>query len=242
MLIPSIDLLGGKVVQLVQGERKALEFDSPDEWIALFAHFPIVQLIDLDAAMRTQHGGNRELVAYIASRLPVQVGGGIRSPSQAQQLLSLGAQRVIIGSALYRDGTTDLTSAASFHEALPESALIFAVDAKRDRVAIAGWKQFTELTPEQAIRRLTMYCGAFLYTHIDTEGTLSGFPVAQAKNLQSCTSRRVIVAGGIKSAHEISYLDQLGIDAVVGMALYSGLIEVSDKQALSSENSSSGPC
>lgn len=226
MLIPSIDLLDGKVVQLVQGKRKALEFDSPDEWISRFASFPIVQLIDLDAAMRTPRGNNQELVEYVASRLPVQIGGGVRTPSDAQRLLSLGAKKVIIGSALFREGTADTAAARAFHNAVSEATLIFAVDGKRDRVAIGGWKQTTDLTPVQAIRTLDPFCAAFLYTHIETEGTLSGFPVERATELGSCTERKLIVAGGIKSKQEIAHLDGMGVDAVVGMAIYSGILQV----------------
>ena len=233
MLIPSIDLLDGKVVQLVQGERKALEFDSPEAWIERFQHFPIVQLIDLDAAMRTPRGHNRDLLQHVASRLPVQVGGGIRTPAQAQSLLNIGARKVIIGSALFGEGAPDLDIARAFQDAIPETKLIFSVDSKAGQVAIAGWKQTLPLTPAAAIRALDPFCGAFLYTHIDTEGTLTGFPLHRAKELRSTTSRPLIVAGGIRDVHEIAQLHTIGVDAVVGMAIYSGLIQTAADSQLS---------
>ncbi len=102
MLIPSIDLMGGKIVQLVQGEKRALEFDNFDYWIERFSNYPIVQLIDLDAARGA--GDNRSLVKLIVGQLNCQVGGGIRDLETAQELLNLGARKVIIGSALLTEG------------------------------------------------------------------------------------------------------------------------------------------
>lgn len=220
MLIPSIDLMGGKVVQLVQGAKKALEFDNIDEWIERFRSYPIVQVIDLDAAMR--EGSNRKLIHYICERIPCQVGGGIRSVQDAQDLLRSGAKKVIIGSALLRDGRVDLDMARAFAHAGAASRLIFAVDSRRGRVSIHGWKQETELTPAHMMRETEAYCGAYLYTHIDTEGTMTGFPLQVLPELQAATRRKLIVAGGIKSMGEVEELDAAGVDAVVGMAIYTG--------------------
>ena len=111
MLIPSIDLLGGQIVQLVQGEKLRLAVDDFEYWIEKFSKFPLVQLIDLDAAMR--QGDNSELVAQIAKRLPVQAGGGIHSIERARQVLDAGAKRVIIGSALFSEQGTVNTAFAS---------------------------------------------------------------------------------------------------------------------------------
>jgi phosphoribosylformimino-5-aminoimidazole carboxamide ribotide isomerase len=222
MLIPSIDLMGGKVVQLVQGAKKALEFDHVDEWIERFRPYPIVQLIDLDAAMR--QGSNRDLIGYICERIPCQVGGGIRTPQDAQALLRTGAKKVIIGSSLLRDGRIDLEMAKAFAHAAAAARLIFAVDSRGGRVAIHGWKQATDLTPAQMMRETEAYCGAFLYTHIDTEGTMSGFPMEVLPGLQAATKRRIIVAGGIKSMDEVENLSRQGVDAVVGMAIYTGAL------------------
>jgi phosphoribosylformimino-5-aminoimidazole carboxamide ribotide isomerase len=222
MLIPSIDLMGGKVVQLVQGVKKALEFDNVDEWIERFRPYPIVQLIDLDAAMR--QGENRKLISYICERIPCQVGGGIRTPELAQELLRVGAKKVIIGSALLRDGGVDQASARAFAHAAAAARLIFAVDSRGGRVSIHGWKKATDLTPAQMIRETEAWCGAFLYTHIDTEGTMTGFPMEVLPEIQAATERRTIVAGGIRSMAEVEDLDAAGVDAVVGMAIYTGAI------------------
>lgn len=224
MLIPSIDLMGGKIVQLVQGSRKALEFDNCEEWIERFSAYPLVQLIDLDAAMGT--GNNRTLVREIARRLPCQVGGGIRSIGWARETLDLGACRVILGSSLIFEGKINSEFAGQISEQLGAEKLVFAVDSLGGRVAIKGWKQTTDIKPDEMMRALEGFCGAFLYTHIDTEGLLQGIPIHVVRSLRACTSRRLIAAGGIRSAAEIDVLENIGVDAVVGMAIYQRLLPV----------------
>ena len=223
MLIPSIDLMGGKIVQLVQGEKKALEFDDFEYWIERFSAFPLVQLIDLDAAMG--RGNNRGLITMICKRLPCQTGGGIRDVARASELLALGAKRVIFGSALLKDGAIDTTLAASAAESLSAQHLTFAIDSRNGKVAIQGWKQSTTVNPKNMVRALDPYCGAFLYTHIDTEGTMTGFPIEIAQELAGLTKKQMIVAGGIRSRAEVEQLDTIGVDAVVGMAIYTGAMQ-----------------
>jgi phosphoribosylformimino-5-aminoimidazole carboxamide ribotide isomerase len=224
MLIPSIDLMGGKIVQLVQGERKALEFDDFEEWIARFSSFPLVQLIDLDAALGTGH--NRDLVREFAHRLPCQVGGGVRSVQTAEQMLSIGAQRVILGSSLIRDGQPDTRFAEEIASAVGPEKLVFAIDSKQGRVAIRGWRELTAIAPLEMIAALESWCGAFLYTHIDTEGLMQGIPLDIVRQLRASTSKQLIVAGGIASSEQIDQLDGMGIDAVVGMAVYTGRLKL----------------
>lgn len=233
MLIPSIDLMGGKIVQLVQGEKLKLSFEDFDYWIERFSKYPLVQLIDLDAAMRL--GDNRALIEMICKRLPVQAGGGLRSADDAQRLLDAGAKRVIFGSSLFGAPTDDepkrrhklirLEFAESLKKSLGEDALCFSVDTKNGSVAVGGWKETVSLTPEEAITWLEDYCAAFLYTHVDTEGTMSGFPQDVAAILRSTTARQLIVAGGIKERAEVDALDAMGVDAVAGMAVYSGAMD-----------------
>jgi phosphoribosylformimino-5-aminoimidazole carboxamide ribotide isomerase len=223
VLIPSIDLMGGKIVQLVQGEKKALEFDDFEYWIERFSTYPLVQLIDLDAAMG--RGDNRELIAMICKRLPCQTGGGIRDVARASELLTLGAKRVIFGSALLKDGTINTLLAAKAAETLGTKHLTFAIDSRQGRVAIQGWKESTTIDPKDMVRALDPYCSAFLYTHIDTEGTMTGFPIEIAKELASLTKKQMIVAGGIRSRAELEQLDAIGVDAVVGMAIYTGQMQ-----------------
>jgi len=224
MLIPSIDLMGGKIVQLVQGEKKALEFTDVDQWIRRFRAYPLVQLIDLDAAMGS--GDNRDLIREIVAQLPCQVGGGIRSLQSAAAMIASGAKRVIVGSALFDGDHVNHRFAQQLTSNIGEQHLIFAVDSKQGFVAVHGWKKTLKLTAEEAIGKLEPFCSAFLYTHIDTEGLLAGFPIERAAELRKLTARQLIVAGGIRSHEEIVGLDQLGVDSVVGMAIYAKLLTV----------------
>lgn len=224
MLIPSIDLMGGKIVQLIQGERKALEFDDFSEWIERFGKFPIVQVIDLDAAMGS--GDNRTVVEELCKQLPCQVGGGLRTVERARQVLEWGAKKVIIGSSLFSLEGTNLGLAAELAKGLRTERLIFSVDSRAGFVAVKGWKQSTGLRPVDAMRQLEPFCSAFLYTHIDTEGLMQGFPFAVLDELCSATKKKLIVAGGITTPEEVKRLDVMGIDAVVGMAIYTGAMRV----------------
>jgi len=228
MLIPSIDLLGGRIVQLVQGEKLRLAFDDFNYWIEKFTRYPLVQLIDLDAAMR--QGDNSELVAQIAKRLPCQVGGGFRSVERVRQVLDQGAKRVIIGSALFssEDDTARVNSAfaAELARAVGPEKLVAGIDTKAGRIAVKGWKASVALTPDEAISQLDPVVSAYLYTHVDGEGMMQGFPIEVAARLRALTKRQLIVAGGIRSQKEIDDLDFLGADAVVGMAIYTDAIAV----------------
>jgi len=234
MLIPSIDLMGGRIVQLVQGKELKLAFDDFEPWIQRFSSYPLVQLIDLDAAMR--QGSNRALIEQIAQRLPCQVGGGIGSIDRAREMLAAGARRVIIGSALFdAAGVIDTGDAQNlvrrkFAQELAEAVgaehLVFSVDAREGRIAIKGWKQQVDLTPETAMAALEPFCRAFLYTHIDREGTMQGFPLEVARRLRDVTKRQLIVAGGIREQEEIDALSAMGVDAVAGMAVYLGRLAV----------------
>jgi phosphoribosylformimino-5-aminoimidazole carboxamide ribotide isomerase len=224
MLIPSIDLMEEKIVQLVGGEKKALEFTDFEYWIQRFSPFPLMQVIDLDAAMRK--GNNRGLVDKIIQRLPCQVGGGIRSIEDAKSFLESGAQRVILGSSLVRDGQPDASFAEDLAAALGSSHLVFAVDSRAGKVAVDGWRGETTLSPIQMIQKLEPWCSAFLYTHIETEGTMQGIPLGTVRELRSVTERRIFVAGGIRSHQEVEELDRMGLDAVVGMAIYTSQLRV----------------
>jgi phosphoribosylformimino-5-aminoimidazole carboxamide ribotide isomerase len=223
MLIPSIDLLGGRIVQLVQGEKLRLAFDDFEYWIEKFARFPLVQLIDLDAAMRQGH--NSTLVAQIAKRLPCQAGGGIHSIERARQVLDAGAKRVIIGSALFSEsGTVNIPFAAELAANVGLERVVAGIDTKNGRIAVKGWKAQVALAPDEAIPQLESHACAFLYTHIDGEGLMQGFPIETAVRLRKLTNRQLIVAGGIRSQQEVDELNALGVDAVAGMAVYTELL------------------
>jgi phosphoribosylformimino-5-aminoimidazole carboxamide ribotide isomerase len=224
VLIPSIDLMGGKIVQLVQGEKKALEFENFSEWIERFSRYPLVQLIDLDAAMGK--GSNQALIAEFCGKLPCQVGGGIRSAENARQVMKAGAKRIILGSSLVKAGAVDTVFASALRAEFGVQRLVMAIDSRGGRVAIHGWKTSTAISPAEMIQALEPYCSAFLYTHIDTEGLLQGIPLDVVEGLRKLTARRLIAAGGIRSQQEIDALDAMGVDAVVGMAIYTGLLQV----------------
>jgi len=221
-------------VQLVRGETLKLAFNDFEYWIERFGRYPLVQLIDLDAAMRM--GENSALIEMICKRLPCQVGGGLRSAEDGRRLLDAGAKRVIYGSSLFgvevegvevkrRHKIIRLEFAEGLKKALGEEALCFSVDTKGGKVAVRGWKDSVELGPEEAVTWLEDYCAAFLYTHVDTEGTMAGFPMDVAAILRATTGRQLIVAGGIKAMGEVEALDAMGVDAVAGMAVYSGVME-----------------
>ncbi len=224
MLIPSIDLMGGKIVQLVQGKKKALEFDDFEEWIDRFSQFPLVQLIDLDAAIRS--GNNHHLLHQFLNRLPCQVGGGIRSLESAQQILEMGARRVIVGSSLIRDGKIDTHFASTIAAAIGEPRLVFAIDSRSGKVAIKGWRDATSISPLEMISALEAHCDAFLYTHIETEGMMTGIPLDSVRPLRAATRKQLIVAGGISTNQEVEQLHAIGVDAVVGMAVYTGKVNL----------------
>jgi phosphoribosylformimino-5-aminoimidazole carboxamide ribotide isomerase len=225
MLIPSIDLLGGRIVQLVQGEKLRLAFDDFEYWIEKFSKYKLVQLIDLDAAKR--QGDNSALVEQMAKRLPVQVGGGIHTVERAKQVLGAGARRVIIGSALFTsEGQVNTEFAAELASAIGAERVVAGIDTKNGRIAVKGWKAQVELTPDEAMPLLEEYAAAFLYTHVDGEGMMGGFPMDVAARLRKLTKRQLIVAGGIRTQQEVDELDALGADAVVGMAVYTNQMQV----------------
>jgi phosphoribosylformimino-5-aminoimidazole carboxamide ribotide isomerase len=220
MLIPSIDLQAGHVVQLVQGEKLAIEAPDAEPWIQKFSAFPRVQLIDLDAARG--RGDNAAIVADICRRLPCRVGGGIRSIERAREVLAAGAHAVIASSALFSDGAVDVVFAGALADAIGAGRVIAAVDSRGGSVAIHGWKTILPITAVEAVRALEPFCGEFLYTHVDKEGLMQGTDMSAIMAVRNATSRRVTAAGGITTWDEIDALDAAGVDAVVGMAVYTG--------------------
>jgi phosphoribosylformimino-5-aminoimidazole carboxamide ribotide isomerase len=220
MFIPSIDLQGGRIVQLVQGERLALASDDIQAWIDRFRGRPKVQLIDLDAAKGA--GDNLPLVARICGELPCRVGGGIRTIARAQEILSLGATAVILGSSLFTADGADVEFARTVSSAIGRDRLIAAVDSRGGRVVIHGWRTTLSISAVDAVRQLEPFVGEFLYTHVDREGLMQGTDMEAIAAVRAATTRAVTAAGGITTREEIEALDRIGVDAVVGMALYTG--------------------
>jgi len=181
-----------------------------------------VQLIDLDAAVGS--GSNAAHVKKIARLIPCQLGGGIRSEEAAQAALDIGARRVILGSSLINDGQLNCGFAESLAEKFGPSRFVFGLDAIGGYVCTHGWRKVTKIRPLELIHALDRWCDGFLYTHVDTEGTLQGFPMEVIRPLRDATERQMIAAGGIRSQNEVNALDAMKVDAVVGMAIYEGLI------------------
>jgi phosphoribosylformimino-5-aminoimidazole carboxamide ribotide isomerase len=225
VLIPSIDLKDGSVVQLIQGDRLAIRDDDVDRWVRKFRGFEKVQVIDLDAAMGT--GDNLALVRRIAGALSCRVGGGIRTIARARELLASGARQIIAGSALFKDGRPDLAFARALADAIGTEQVIAAVDSRGGHVVIHGWKTALPMTAVEAVRALEPYCGEFLYTHVDTEGLMRGTSIDAIRAVRTVTARRVTAAGGIATQKEVDDLEALGVDAVVGMAIYTGSLKLS---------------
>jgi phosphoribosylformimino-5-aminoimidazole carboxamide ribotide isomerase len=228
MLIPSIDLKDGQVVQLVQGRDLALASDDVFAWVNRFRGFPKVQVIDLDGAMES--GTNEFLVRRICKALPCRVGGGIRTVERARTVLAAGAQAVIVGSSLFKDGAPDLDFARELADAVGSDKVIAAIDSLGGHVVTRGWRESTPLSAVEAARALEPFCGEFLYTHVDTEGLMKGTDMAAILAVRAATSRRLTAAGGITTREEIEALDAVGVDAVVGMAIYTGMLDLSDQQ------------
>jgi phosphoribosylformimino-5-aminoimidazole carboxamide ribotide isomerase len=224
VLIPSIDLQGGRIVQLVQGERLAVATDDVDGWVRKFERFPKVQLIDLDAAKNA--GDNGVLVASICTRLPCRVGGGVRTVDRAAALLDGGAQKVIVGSSLFRGGRPDLAFADTLMKRVGAERLIAAVDARDGQVVIDGWRTRLPITPVEAVRLLEPFFGEFLFTNVDVEGLMQGINRGAIDAVRQATARDVTAAGGVTSQEDVDWLSGIGVDAVAGMAIYTGRLEI----------------
>src|SRR5262249_33420748 len=226
MLIPAIDLKDGAVVQLVQGEKLAIRDDDIEKWVTRFERFPKVQVIDLDAAMGS--GDNLSIVRHTAPRWTCRVGGGIRTTGRARDILAAGARQIIAGSALFKGGGANLEFAKELAEAVGVDRVIAAVDSRGGKVVIHGWKTPLAITAVEAVQALEPFFGEFLYTPGDAGGPLGGTNTPAILDGRHATTRRLTAAGGITTQDEIDELDRHGVDAVVGMAVYTGKLAVPD--------------
>lgn len=234
MLIPSIDLSRGRIVQLVQGERLAVETDAIDVWIERLKRFPLVQLIDLDAAK--DEGSNDTLAARLIAALPCRVGGGVRTADRAAALVDAGAREVILGSVLFPGGRPDAAVADAVAAAIGRDRLIAAVDSRAGRVVVRGWRAAADVPTIEAIRALDAHVGGFLYTHVDTEGLMQGIDMTAVRAVRAAASVRVSAAGGITTTDEIRRLDEMNVDAVVGLAIYTGKLALDGVQPFSNRS------
>lgn len=222
MIIPCIDLMDGKVVQLVQGRDKALEGECVDAMLRKFSRFPEIQAIDLDAARR--RGSNEALIRQIAACARARVGGGVRTPERARQVIEWGAHRVIVGTAAF----TKTGINADILREMPKDRLVIALDSKNGRIVVEGWEESIEARAEDVIRELEPYCSGFLCTYVDKEGMLQGTDLEWFGRLRAATAHEITAAGGITTIEEIEALGRLQIHAALGMAIYTGRLDLDE--------------
>lgn len=231
MIIPCIDLMDGKVVQLVQGRDKALEGDEPLIMLQKFAAFPEIQVIDLDAAMG--RGSNDAIVEMLASRAVIRAGGGVRTPERAATLVEKGAHRVIVGTSAFTQDGVNQALLASISSAVGRERVVIALDTKGGRIVVKGWREATAMSPKDVIADLEPYCSGFLCTYVDKEGMLQGTDLDWFRGLRKLTSLELTAAGGITTMDEIAELQQLGIHCALGMAIYTGRLSLQELARLS---------
>lgn len=224
MLIPCIDLQGGQAVQLVHGRRRELAVADVLGLLDRFTGYPWLHVIDLDAALST--GDNARLVKRLCAAArgkhgpKVRVGGGIRTVARAAKAIALGAEEIIVGSAVFREGRIDTRFLERLAGRIGSRRIVIALDTAKGCVTVQGWRRGLRLSPEQVMCELEPYCVRFLCTDVDREGTMTGANLAYFRQLREATQHPVIAAGGIKTRREILALEKIGMDAAVGMAVY----------------------
>lgn len=231
MIIPCIDLMGGKVVQLIQGRDKALEIDSTQAMLERFSAFPQIQVIDLDAAKDA--GSNNELVEDLARKAACRVGGGVRTADRAAKLVELGAHRVILGTSAFLGNEINRPLLRQIAARVTPERIVIALDSKDGRIVVKGWQESTALEAARVIGDLEPYCGGFLCTYVDKEGMMQGTDLDWFRTLRQATSHEITAAGGITTLDEIRALHAMNIHAALGMAIYTGRLDLGELAALS---------
>jgi phosphoribosyl-ATP pyrophosphohydrolase/phosphoribosyl-AMP cyclohydrolase len=238
MVIASIDIQNGKVVQLRQGAELVLQRENSLELAAEFDRYGEVAVIDLDAAMGK--GSNLEMIKPLLRKAECRVGGGIKTPQQARELVSLGARKIIVGSGAFRDPAKKGAGIAGgefavnipFLEAMSKKIgrerLIVAVDARGGEIVVDGWKTPTGLDLIEAAKLVEPFAGELLFTCVEREGTMTGIDLAPARKLREAVNCQITVAGGVSTLGEIEEIAALGCDVQLGMALYTGKINLAD--------------
>jgi len=218
MIIPSIDIMDGKAVQLEQGKKKMLERDDVMELAKTFGRYGEIAVIDLDAAMGK--GDNLELIKDIVRVADCRVGGGIRTPERGRELLRSGAKKIIIGTSANPEFLNNFR---------PQDVIV-AIDTKGGKVTDQGWMNDTGITPDGRIEQLKGHCGGFLFTDVEREGRMKGFDLELAKRIKEKVpdGHSFTAAGGITTIDEIKALDENGIDCQLGMSIYTGRIGLED--------------
>ena len=226
MILPCIDLMDGKVVQLVQGRDKALDGPAPEEMLRRFAPFPEIQVIDLDAAIGS--GSNDGIVEFLAGRAVTRVGGGVRTVERGRSLIAQGASKVIVGTAAFGPSGVRAEFLEPLAEAIGRERVIVALDSKNGKIVVKGWREATTLSAEEVLGLLEPYCCGFLCTYVDKEGMLEGTDLDWFRRLRRATAHELTAAGGITTLEEIRELQRLNIHAALGMAIYTGRLSLEE--------------
>ncbi len=232
MIIPCIDLMDGKVVQLIQGREKALEGKSPDEMLQLFAGFPQIQVIDLDAAMGK--GSNSAILEHLAQRATVRAGGGVRTTERAEELIRQGAYKVIVGTAAFGSHGPDIKFLTALRDGVGAERITVALDTKAGHIVVKGWQESTAWTATEVMAELEPYCSGFLCTYVDKEGMMQGTDLHWFENLRKATTHELTAAGGITTLQDVKALQALNIHCAIGMSIYTGRLSLDDLRNLNS--------
>ena len=224
MIFPCIDLMDGAVVQLIQGREKALEGESPEAMLAKFAAFPEIQVIDLDAAIG--RGANDALVEMLAGKAVIRAGGGVRTVERARALIAQGAHKIIVGTSAFDAEGPNHAFLESLVSAIGRERVILALDSKGGRIVVKGWREATRFTAEEVIKQLEPYCAGFLCTYVDKEGMMQGTDLAWFQRLREATGHELTAAGGITTLEDIEALENMRINSAVGMAIYTGRLDL----------------
>ncbi|MDX2153046.1 MAG: 1-(5-phosphoribosyl)-5-[(5-phosphoribosylamino)methylideneamino] imidazole-4-carboxamide isomerase [Bryobacteraceae bacterium] len=230
MIIPCIDLMDGKVVQLVQGREKALEGGTPEEMLRQFSAFPEIQVIDLDAAIG--RGSNDELVEFLAGRAATRVGGGVRSVERARKLIAQGARKVIVGTAAFAADGINRAFLEELRDAIGRERVLLALDSKGGRIVVKGWRESIDARAEDVIGSLELYCGGFLCTYVDKEGMMQGTDLEWFRRLRAATALPITAAGGVTTYDDVRALLAMNVEAALGMAIYTGRLDLAELAAL----------
>jgi len=222
MIIPCIDLQAGKAVQLVRGRRRALAVDDVLGLLDRFQDYPVLHVIDLDAALGKGNNGRWIQLICRHAKKKVRVGGGIRTVARAQKILSWGAEKIIVGSAAFQKGQVDHNFLIQLDRRVGRNRVVIALDTDRGHIVVRGWRKRLRLQPKDVIPALEPFCSGFLSTYVDNEGTMKGTNLSWFRKLRRLTSLPVTAAGGIRSMREVDALEKAGMDAAVGMAIYTG--------------------
>lgn len=217
MIIPSIDLMNGKVVQLKQGREKVLEREDVFELAKYYSRFGDIAVIDLDSAFGNGNN-NEELIEQLCKIAPCRVGGGIRTVEKAKRLIACGAKKIIIGTA----------ASEEFLSKLPKDRVIVAIDSKNGKITTEGWTKELEKTPIDYIKRFDDLCSGYLYTVVEREGMMQGCDIDSIEKIRKATKKEFVAAGGISTIEEIVNLNRKDISTQLGMCIYTGAVKLED--------------